>query len=72
MSQGKSQSSVCNTSRYRNFSMELMIILATPGTATEMRERSVKKDMSFIEPHTKFREVLIRSLATMFSGIKMV
>jgi hypothetical protein len=52
--------------------MELMIILATPGTATEMRERSVKKDMSFIEPHTKFREVLIRSLATMFSGIKMV
>jgi hypothetical protein len=49
-----------------------MKIWAIPGTAMDIRERRVKKDMSFIEPKTKFREVLIISLRAILFGIRII
>ena len=49
-----------------------MKIWAIPGTAIDISESRVKKDMSFIEPKTKFREVLIINLRTILLGISMV
>ena len=52
--------------------MIFMKIWAIPGTAIEISERSVKKDMSFIEPKTKFRETLIISLRAIFLGSSII
>ena len=49
-----------------------MKIWAIPGTAIEISESRVKKDMSFIEPKTKFREILIISLRMIFLGINII
>jgi hypothetical protein len=43
-----------------------------PGTAIEISESNVKKDMSFIEPKTKFREILIISLRKIFLGRSII
>ena len=52
--------------------MIFMKIWAIPGTAMEISESRVKKDMSFIEPKTKFRETLIISLRAIFLGINII
>ena len=52
--------------------MTFMKICAIPGTAMEISESRVKKDMSFIEPKTKFREVLIISLSAILLGIRII
>jgi hypothetical protein len=52
--------------------MTFMNIWAIPGTAIEISESKVKKDMSFIEPNTKFREILIISLRKIFLGSSII
>jgi hypothetical protein len=52
--------------------MTFMKICAIPGTAMEISESRVKKDMSFIEPKTKFREKLIINLRKIFLGISII
>jgi hypothetical protein len=42
-----------------------------PGTAIEMSESKVRKDMSFIEPQTKFKDILSSILRAIFFGINM-
>ena len=43
-----------------------------PGTAMEMSESKVRNVMSFMEPHTKFREILKAILAGTFFGSNIV
>jgi hypothetical protein len=52
--------------------MTFIKICAIPGTAMEISDSRVKKDMSFIEPKMKFREVLIISLSAIFLGIRII
>ena len=52
--------------------MTFMKIWAMPGTAIEISESRVKKDMSFIEPKTKFREILIISLRKILLGRSII
>ena len=33
------------------------MVYAKPGTVIEIRDKIVKKDMSFIDPHRKFIEI---------------